>query len=77
MQNTLPTFNDPLPGIYIGGQWLAGGETLTVVNPATEKPLANVGSGDAGTVDQAVRAAGEAFPGWAARSGAGAFLCVA
>ncbi|MBT8764562.1 aldehyde dehydrogenase family protein [Metapseudomonas boanensis] len=76
MQNTLPTFNDPLAGVYINGQWLAGGECLSVVNPATEMPLASVGSGDAGTVDQAVRAGGEAFPAWAARSGAERAACL-
>ncbi|MNQ55514.1 Betaine aldehyde dehydrogenase [compost metagenome] len=70
MSNTLPTFPETLAGVYIDGQWLPGGATLDVVNPSDEERLASIGSGDAASVDQAVQAAGRAFPAWAHSSGA-------
>src|SRR5437763_11569670 len=51
---------------YIGGQWCAAGATekLPVDNPATHEVLASVPLSSAKDVDQAVRAAAEALPGW-------------
>ncbi|SDE75532.1 aldehyde dehydrogenase (NAD+) [Celeribacter baekdonensis] len=49
---------------YIGGQWVApqGGETLDVINPATEEIFASVAMGTTADVDAAVAAAKAAFP---------------
>jgi aldehyde dehydrogenase (NAD+) len=50
----------------IGGEWVPArsGETIDVVNPATGETLARVPRGGAADVDDAVRAATEAFPSW-------------
>lgn len=55
-------------GMYIRGEWrpAAGTGTIAVVNPADEQIIAEVPAGTAQDVDAAVRAAREAFPGWAA-----------
>ncbi|MEN8653070.1 aldehyde dehydrogenase family protein [Streptomyces sp. 21So2-11] len=55
-------------GMYIGGQWrpAAGQDTIAVVNPADEQVIGHVPAGTAEDVDAAVRAARDAFPGWAA-----------
>ncbi|MEU6680807.1 aldehyde dehydrogenase family protein [Streptomyces sp. NPDC046925] len=55
-------------GMYIGGAWrpAVGTDTITVLNPADEKPVGEVPAGTAEDIDAAVRAAREAFPGWAA-----------
>ncbi|PXY29385.1 betaine-aldehyde dehydrogenase [Prauserella coralliicola] len=45
------------------------GDRWDVVNPATEEVIATVGGASADQVDQAVRAARDAFDGWAALSG--------
>lgn len=59
-----------LNGLYIDGQWRAGSESLQVINPATEEPLATVSGGDEQAVDQAVNAASAAFSQWAKTTGA-------
>ncbi|MFB6221896.1 MAG: aldehyde dehydrogenase [Halolamina sp.] len=51
-------------GPYVGGERVAGGETLTTRNPATGEAIATVETADAGVVDDAVAAAREAFPDW-------------
>ncbi|MFF7159193.1 aldehyde dehydrogenase family protein [Streptomyces sp. NPDC008139] len=53
---------------YIGGKWrpAAGGGRIDVVNPVTEKVIGQVPAGTAEDVDEAVRAARAALPGWAA-----------
>ncbi|HEY7795417.1 MAG TPA: CoA-acylating methylmalonate-semialdehyde dehydrogenase [Gaiellaceae bacterium] len=53
---------------YIGGRWVEadGVETLEVANPASGEALARVPLSGATQVDEAVRAAREAFPGWRA-----------
>lgn len=55
-------------GMYIGGQWrpARGPDTIAVVNPADEQVIAHVPAGTADDVDDAVRAARGALPGWAA-----------
>ncbi|MEU2263413.1 aldehyde dehydrogenase family protein [Streptomyces sp. NPDC019645] len=55
-------------GMYIGGRWrpAAGAGSIAVVNPADEQVIAHVPAGSAEDVDAAVRAARDAFPGWAA-----------
>ncbi|KIF70561.1 aldehyde dehydrogenase [Streptomyces sp. AcH 505] len=55
-------------GMYIRGEWrpAAGTGTIAVVNPADEQIIAEVPAGTAQDVDAAVRAARDAFPGWAA-----------
>ncbi|MDI9883184.1 aldehyde dehydrogenase family protein [Streptomyces sp. HNM0645] len=55
-------------GMYIGGAWrpAAGADTIAVVNPADEQVIAHVPAGTPEDVDAAVRAARDAFPGWAA-----------
>ncbi len=54
-------------GMYIGGEWrpARGRDTITVVNPADERVVGHVPAGGAGDVDDAVRAARAALPGWA------------
>lgn len=59
-----------LHGLYIDGEWSAGGEPLTVINPSTEAPLAVVGGGDRHSVEQAVSAAQAALARWATTPGA-------
>ncbi|HNP55853.1 MAG TPA: aldehyde dehydrogenase family protein [Gordonia sp. (in: high G+C Gram-positive bacteria)] len=70
---TLPTQS------FIGGAWCpaASGESFTVVNPATGKPLVEVAAGDTADIDAAVAAAAEAFPGWSGLSATerGTLLC--
>ena len=53
---------------YIGGSWRPSlaAESVTVVNPATEQPLATVPAGGADDVDAAVRAARTAARAWGA-----------
>ena len=53
---------------YIGGRWVEaeGVETLDVTNPANGELLGVVPLSGASQVDEAVRAAREAFPGWRA-----------
>ena len=50
----------------IGGQWVAarGGDTITVINPATGETLARVPRSGADDVADAVAAAQDAFPAW-------------
>lgn len=52
--------------IFVGGRWVrsSGNGRLTVINPATEEPLATIPRGSAEDVDHAARAAASAFPVW-------------
>ncbi len=52
--------------IYISGQWVTpnGNGSDEVINPATEKAVASVPYGDAVDVDNAVKAARNAFADW-------------
>ncbi|MDX6411977.1 MAG: aminobutyraldehyde dehydrogenase [Gaiellaceae bacterium] len=52
--------------IFIGGEWTeaASGETMTVLNPATEEVIAEVPRCGAEDVDRAVAAAKAAYPAW-------------
>jgi aldehyde dehydrogenase (NAD+) len=54
--------------VYINGQWTnsASPDLIEVRNPSTEDVIGTVAAGSANDVDQAVRAARKAFPGWAA-----------
>lgn len=49
---------------YIDGQWVApqAGNTLDVIDPATEQAFVQIAVGDARDVDKAVEAAARAFP---------------
>ena len=51
---------------WIGGRRVASARTFTDLSPIDEQPLAEVASGGEAEVGAAVRAAAEAFPGWAA-----------
>ena len=57
-----------LDALFVGGSWVppAGPDTLTVVDPTSEEPLATVPAGTSADVNQAVGAARAAFEGWAA-----------
>jgi acyl-CoA reductase-like NAD-dependent aldehyde dehydrogenase len=56
--------------LTIGGRPVAGeGDTWDVYNPATEAVIATVTGASAVQVDDAVRAARDAFPAWSALSG--------
>ncbi|HST64692.1 MAG TPA: aldehyde dehydrogenase family protein [Mycobacteriales bacterium] len=59
---------DHLGELFLGGAWVppAGSDTLTVVNPTTEEPLATVPAGTFADVERAVAAAREAFGPWSA-----------
>ena len=52
--------------MFIDGDWAdaASGETVSVINPATEEEIAQVPKGDATDVDRAVAAARTAFETW-------------
>jgi aldehyde dehydrogenase (NAD+) len=56
--------------ILINGKWVdsSGEGVLTVVNPATEQPIATVPDGSAEDVDRAVHAAADAFGTWSRSS---------
>jgi acyl-CoA reductase-like NAD-dependent aldehyde dehydrogenase len=56
--------------IFVDGSWIAstGTGTLPVTNPYTEQVIGSAPEGTVEDVDQAVRAAAAAFPGWAATS---------
>jgi aminobutyraldehyde dehydrogenase len=51
---------------YVGGEWVASveGETMDVLNPATEEVIATVPRGSQADVDRAVEAAKKALPEW-------------
>ncbi|MGH3283183.1 MAG: aldehyde dehydrogenase family protein, partial [Streptosporangiaceae bacterium] len=51
---------------WIGGERVASGATFTDRSPVDEQPLAELARGGEAEVDAAVRAAGQAFAGWAA-----------
>ncbi len=51
---------------FINGRQAGGDRFAEVFNPATGEAEAKVALGDAATVEQAVRAAADALPGWAA-----------
>ncbi|NBA94733.1 aldehyde dehydrogenase family protein [Pseudomonas sp. R5(2019)] len=63
-------FPQTLPGVYINGTWQHGNAPLTVINPATEQPLAQVAGADTGAVEHAVQAAQAAFSAWSTTSAA-------
>ena len=50
----------------VGGEWVdaVAGETMEIVNPATEEVIAHVPRGDASDADRAVAAAKAALPSW-------------
>ncbi len=60
------------PGrLFIGGEWqdAASGKTFETWNPSTGEVLTTVAAGDTEDIDRAVKAAREAFGGWAAMDG--------
>ncbi len=52
--------------LYIDHQWVDGeqGQTLEVINPATEQPVTTVAYGTAGDARRALEAAQKALPAW-------------
>ena len=59
------------PRHWIGGRRVASPATFTDLSPIDQQPVAEVARGGEAEVAQAVQAAGEAFPGWAATPPAG------
>lgn len=57
LANLQPAYRPFIDGAFVDG----GGDPLTSINPATEEPLAEVGTASASDVDIAVRAARAAF----------------
>ena len=55
-------------GLLIGGEWTGGrgGDTLPVIDPATEDAVAEVANGTVEDALDAVTAAHDALAGWAA-----------
>ena len=53
-------------GLYIGGEWVPGvsGETFESINPSNSETLGEVPYAGVKDVDQAVKAAKNAFPEW-------------
>lgn len=70
MTKTPESLRDYVPGVrtltIANKPVQPAGQRWDVVNPATEEVLAEVGGASAEQVDQAVRAARDAFGGWAA-----------
>jgi len=63
---TITGMNAPT-GLLIGGQWTQGrAGSLPVIDPATEDPIAEVASATPDDALDAVSAASQALPGWAA-----------
>jgi acyl-CoA reductase-like NAD-dependent aldehyde dehydrogenase len=62
----LPDHGSLKTRLLIGGEWrdAGGGETVPTVDPATNRPIAEVAAAQAEDVDLAVRAARAAFPAW-------------
>src|SRR5579871_430484 len=56
---------------YIGGERVGSARRFESISPIDQSPLAEVARADAGDVDRAVRAAHEAFAGWAALGASG------
>ncbi|OGA37675.1 MAG: hypothetical protein A3G24_08905 [Betaproteobacteria bacterium RIFCSPLOWO2_12_FULL_62_13] len=56
--------------IFIDGKWVnsSGCDVITVINPATEEPIATVPRGSAEDVDRAAQAAADAFASWSQSS---------
>jgi acyl-CoA reductase-like NAD-dependent aldehyde dehydrogenase len=50
--------------LLIGGKWVEGKETMTVIDKYTGESIGIVPVADRGMVDRAIGAAREAFPGW-------------
>ncbi len=60
---------DPPTGLLIGGDWTSGRSgTLPVLDPATEQPIAEIAAASTEDALDAVTAAHEALPAWAARA---------
>ena len=59
---------DPPTGLLIGGDWISGRSgTLPVLDPATEQPITEIAAASVEDGLDAVAAAHDALPGWAAR----------
>lgn len=63
---TTPDMNFAPKGLYIGGQWVPGvnGQTFESINPSNSETLGEVPYAGEEDVDQAVKAAKNAFPEW-------------
>ena len=53
---------------YIGGEWLDGGQTFPVKNPATGEVIAEVANLTPQDAERAIATAAAAFPAWAAKT---------
>lgn len=62
----------PTLKLFIGGQWIEAGEAgaMAVINPATGAVIGQCPKAGTGQLDAALKAAGDAFPGWSNTSGA-------
>ena len=61
MENQIPKYD-----LLIDGKWMPAeqGEYSTIINPATEEPIAYVAAGTEKDVDKAAKAAKEALKAW-------------
>ena len=55
---------------FVGNRWVAGGESISVSNPATGAEVGRVPSLGADETNEAIAAAAAAFPEWRAASAA-------
>jgi betaine-aldehyde dehydrogenase/5-carboxymethyl-2-hydroxymuconic-semialdehyde dehydrogenase len=62
---------DVSPDHFIGGERVASAERFTDISPITNEPIAEISRAGEREVDQAVRAADDAFPEWADLGAAG------
>jgi lactaldehyde dehydrogenase/glycolaldehyde dehydrogenase len=63
-----PTVSVPAPELFIGGQWIATGETRPVLDPATEEVVGEAPEATVSHAEQALEAAREAQREWGRRS---------
>ena len=61
---SIPKFDQQT--LYIAGQRYSTQETFQTIDPATDKPIADVSKADRHSIDAAVRAGQAAFPTWSA-----------
>ena len=54
-------------GLLIGGTLVDGAQTMSVINPATEPPVAAAPRANARQSNEAVAAASAAYPAWSAK----------
>jgi succinate-semialdehyde dehydrogenase / glutarate-semialdehyde dehydrogenase len=55
--------------LFISGAWCGGASSQPIIDPSTGEPVGRVALADRSALDEAIRAADQAFPAWAAMTG--------